>query len=541
MTTTTHPQAPGGAPARTGPTEITRVQQHAIEGRYRPITTHQLTLAWWLYSSKTITKRQLRLYFASHELAERRFYTASEREGCADFTLSEIKALVGGRGSPTADRDLSADIKRLGALGLVQITRRSITFAESIEQVAVEDTAGFFRMWAQMDERTRGRSVPVPRRMLRELAAGFTTGATAYLIASFIRCVFWRRSERRYNTDGRVRDGWVAETFGLGLTAVRQGRRRLQALGLLERRTDTPQWLLNRHGNHLVVNCDWSRPEPEEQAQPDAVENSGTTPVGEGESAAKSDTPPAQNSARSDTPCLNRSALPTGDSKTRRLGGEAPDPAGVSSKAEQGSRNKNTGSAGRKARPASAPNIRDIQPCDFDDTGRLLELHRQAIEIDEWGRGEGSELDFLAMAERARTRGREPARLLRDLIRNRRFAFITNADEDRARERLAQHRREEAEREGSNRPEAAGAIRDVLASLRVGPVKQEAPRLSPEGAFVEACVRAARAARLREEQWWFAAKAQRGWTRDQWDDAYLRYQLEQTRQWHGAELEGALA
>lgn len=508
------------------------MQQHAIEGRYRPITTHQLTLAWWLYSSNTISKRQLRLYFASHELAERRFYTSSEHEGCASFTLAEIKALVGGRGSPTADRDLSADIKRLGALGLVKITRRNITFAESVEQVAVDDTSGFFRMWEQMDERTRGRSVPVPRRILRELAAGFTTGAMAYLIASLIRCVFWRRSERCYNTDGRVRDRWVAETFGLGLTAVRDGRRRLQELGLLERRTDTPQWLLNRHGNHLVVNCDWS---PDDVT---AVENSDATPVGEGGAVPESDTPPASNSGRSDTPCLDRSALPTGDSKTRRLGAEAPDPAGVSSKEESGSRKKNTD---RDAKPASEPNIRDIQPRDFDDTGRLLELHRQAIEIGEWGRGEGSELDFLAMAERARTRGREPARLLRDLIRNRRFAFVTNADEDRARERLARHRREESEREGCNPSESAGAIRDVLAGMRMGSTQHEAPRLSPEGAFVEACVRAARAAKLREEQWWFAAKAQRGWTRQQWESAYLRYQLEQARQWRGVELEEALA
>lgn len=525
MTTATDPQAPRGAPERTEPTETRRVQQHAIEGRYRPITTHQLTLAWWFYSTRTITRRQLRLYFAAHELAERRTYTSLQNKGCARYCLPEIKELVGGKGSPTADRDLSADIKRLGALGLVKIRRHSITFAATIEDVSVDDTAGFFRMWEKMDERTRGRSVPVPRRLLRELAAGFTAGATAYLIAALIRCVFWRRSERRYHVDGRVRDQWVAETFGLGLTAVRDGRRRLQDIGMIERKSDTPQWLLNRYGNHLVVNCDWSR------GGSAGAKKSKIRLVGEGTPSGGSDTPRAQNSGGSDTPCLNRSALPTGDSKTRRLGVETPDPAGASSKEESGSRRKKVA---RRAGPEAPPNIRDIQPRDFADTERLLELHRQATAIGEWGRGEGSELDFLAMAERARARGREPARLLRDLIRNRRFAFVTNADEDRARERLVQYRREEVERERRHRPEAMGVVRDVLEHLRVGGgavAPTDLPRLSPEAAFVERCVHMAQAARLREEQWWCVAHAEKQWTREQWRDAYVLYQVEQARQW----------
>jgi hypothetical protein len=123
--------------------------------------------------------------------------------------------------------------------------------------------------------------------------------------------------------------------------------------------------------------------------------------------------------------------------------------------------------------------------------------------------------------------------LLRDLIRNRRFAFVTNADEDRARERLAQHRRDEAEHERRAPPKAMGVVRNVLENLRVGAAvaPTEVPRLSPEAAFVERCVHVARAARLREEQWWRVAHAQKQWTREQWREAYVLYQVEQARNW----------
>lgn len=533
MATTTHPPARGG-PRRTGPRPVTRVQQDAIEGRYRPITTTQLVLSWWLYASGRISKRQLRVYFAAHEMAERRFYTAAGHEGCAEFTLDELKALVGGRGSATADRDLSADVKQLGALGLVKIARRSITFAETVEQLDVEDTTGFFTMWDHMDSRTRGRAVPVPRRMLRELAAGFTKGSTAYLIATLIRCVFWSAKARCYNTDGRIRDAWVAETFGIGLTAVRQGRRHLQKLGLLEKRDGLPQWNLNRYGNHIVVHCDWSRDDagsvrPQSRSHAAPVENTDTSAVGEGRSAAKSDTPRAQNSGESDTPCLNRSALPTEDLETRRLGAEAPDPAGVSSK----KRARGTGSK-QSARPASDPNYRDMQAADFDDTGRLLELHRQAVKAGDWGRGEGSELEFLAMAERARARGREPARMLRWLVANNKFEFVTNADEDRARVRLSQHRRETFEREDNELAALIEPRRDPAA-------RREPPPLSEEAQFVEKCVHAARLAKLREDQWWRAAHHLKQWNHSEWHAAYGRYQLEKAQQqsWGTGEHEEA--
>ena len=166
MTTTTYPQATrpvlrprsGGGAGR-----APRIQQPLIEGRYRPITAHQIIMAWWLFSSGHMTRRALRVYFAAHEMAERRRYSGPETKGHARYTLEELKALVGGKGSPTADRALRADTKRLAELGLADLTEHTITFATSIDQIRIDDVSDFFDMWSMLRKGMARRHIPVPR------------------------------------------------------------------------------------------------------------------------------------------------------------------------------------------------------------------------------------------------------------------------------------------------------------------------------------------------------------------------------------------
>ena len=47
-----------------------------IEGRYRPIPAAQLAAAAWLYTTGRNTRRQLRVYFAVHEMADPAKYDA---------------------------------------------------------------------------------------------------------------------------------------------------------------------------------------------------------------------------------------------------------------------------------------------------------------------------------------------------------------------------------------------------------------------------------------------------------------------------------
>lgn len=502
MTTATHPQAPGGAPARTGTPEITGTYQQAITGRYRRITTHQVAMAWWLYSTGRIGYRALRVYFAAHEMAERRRYTGPGGDRVKPlYELPELKALVGGRGSKTADRDLSADVKRLGDLGLVKITPRAITFATSVEQIALEDSLeDFWTLYQALPNRRR--TVPVPRRTLRALAAGFRRGETAYILAALVRSVFWHKESGVYRTDGRTKGTWIAEVFGISRRAVTEARTRLIELGWL-RPLEAPQWALNKWGVHEAVNLDWA-PGDAPEAASEAVDNSADEPVGEAGASGGSASPPAGFSAGSASPCLNSSSLPTGDSKTRRLGREAPGPSW------SGSRKRNNLRAGRQEGPAGRPNIRNVHPDHLKDTEALLELHRQAVAIGLACDSPAGQLDFLSMANRARTRGHKPGALLIWLLKERKTEFITNADEDAARKQLREHQYGPDTR-------SSGGGGGYLAP----------PELTEEERIVEACLAVARQHRIQDP--FRVAQQAKKWTRTRWDEAYLRYRTAQVR------------
>jgi len=489
LTTTIHPQALGREPGRKEPKRSNRTQHGPITGRYRPIRTKQLCMAWWLFSAGHISKRALRAYFALQEMVERRRYTAEDKRGCAAYGLPELKALVGGRGSKTADYALSGDLRRLSELGLVQFTPRSITFAESFDQIAVEDNSGLYAMWGQMHPKTRGRAVPVPRRTLRALAAGFTTADTAYIIAALIRSVFHQTSKGHYTTDGRTKDSWVVETFSLSLKAIRNARKHLGEIGWLEE-LPTHQNLRNLYGTHVHVNVDWSP----------AANDVDNPSVGEGRGSGGSATPQPEITAESATP-RNRSALPTEDLNTRRLRADAPGPSGVC-----------TSKGGGKT---AKPNLRDIQPADLADTDRLLELRRQAIKLGLGFEGEIGERDFLALANRARTRGHRPAALFFDLISKKRTAFITMADEDEGRRRQKEHhygaeifRREQAPKPCVQQPSFTDDERIVLACQRALP-----------GRSVAEVYRLAR------------PRLDSTWTLERWETTHLQLATKDARRW----------
>ena len=223
-----------------------------IEGSYRPITVHQLTLVWWLFQAGHITKRQLRVWFALHEMAERRRYMGKDR--AARYEARELLHLIGGRsGGPREAKtlsELSGDLSRLSELKLIAFSEHSIQFARSADQIALDDLSGFWTMLGHID--TPGRTVPVPRRMIRALAAGFTKAGTALIFTILIRCLFWHKQTSSYRMDGRYKLGWVSEVFGVSRRQLSDARTRLIELGWI-RPLDVNQWLLNRWGLHDVI------------------------------------------------------------------------------------------------------------------------------------------------------------------------------------------------------------------------------------------------------------------------------------------------
>jgi hypothetical protein len=256
------------------------------------------------------------------------------------------------------------------------------------------------------------RAVPVPRRLLRALAAGLRQADTAYVLAFLIRALHWRAREQRFAVDGRMRVGRTAELFGMSPRAFTDARARLLDLGWI-RALDVPQHLANRFGVHDVVNVDWV---PEE-----LVDNTACEPPARGDRDVRSARPRPPDDVQFASPDLTR-RLPTETQTTRKLDRSRPEPDGVLAKRRRGRRGKET--EGRSA------TVRHIEPADLDRTETLFALHAQFVEAGLAKGGTAGELDFLCLANRARTRGRNPGGLLRRLLELGRTDWITYADEE---------------------------------------------------------------------------------------------------------------
>lgn len=481
--------------------EITGSFQQHIAGRYRRVTVTQLAMAWWLYREGYITRRQLRITFAAHEMAERRRYSGPEDTRQKPlYRFIELKALVGGRGSKSADRDLSADVKRLRDIGLVKIEPRAITFARSAADLTVPGPIGAFANFLAELPNQR-RSIPVPRRTLRALAAGFSRAETAYMIAALIRSVYWHKETGLTRTDGRTKGSWIADVFGVSRRAVTAARGHLIQIGWLQPK-DPPQWALNKWGVHDVVNVDWEPSKALDEQTAGAVENTDKQ-AGEAEvETGGSATPISPKSAGTASPYINSSSPSSKESlETRKLGFDTPGPPML------GSRTKNASS-----KPKLRPSLRDVVPSDLGSPEALLILYAQAIAAGLATNSTAGQLEFLAFTQRARTRGRRPGALLLWLLSNGKREFITQADEDAAARLLRE------DREG---PDPRTKKRKKVSAQRV---------LTEDERLVEACLRVAAQQRI-NDPFLIAAQA-KNWTRARWESAYLHYTHNQAKRWY---------
>ncbi len=481
-----------------------------IPGRYRPITTHQLCMVWWLYQAGHITKRQLRVYFAAQEMAERRRYTKPDDSGKARrpyYTIDEVRETIGSKHSESAIKELSADVKAVGRLGLVQISPRSIEFARSIDQIAVDDVSGFWQMFDQI--KNQARVVPVPRRTCRALAKGMTRGETGMILALVIRSLFWHKREGEYRIDGRTKCSWIAEVFGMDRKTISTARASLIEKGWMQE-VECEQWELNKWGQRYRLNLDAFGP----------TKTVSSSQEGFTEAAAEAGENPSPDAILSvvfPSPCLNNSTSSIEDDLKNRK----PDPT-RSGFVSVGGREKKIKKSRANFRGRGAM-LHDVQGIDLHDTGRLLELHRQAIEAGHQVKGEKGLLDFVAIAERAVAQADNAPKLFAWLLREGRFDFITQADEDAAVARLRLHRnQDDAHRRQREQPRAKRPCRKAFVDA-----------LPEDQRFALSCIRVAKQHRVDP----FHIARARGWTREQWDDARMGYELADKRYWHADETE----
>lgn len=365
-------------------------------------------MVWWAYREGLITKLALRAYFGAIELEVRRRLSGGKYQP----SMGELRKLVGG---PEAGQGgVRPALKQLLELGLLKTCSKSgISFAESQEELRLEDASGLDAMLAKLQGVTR--KVPVPRRMLRRLAGGLSKARTATVLAHLIRCLFYRKGEG-INPVGCCKASWVSDVFGVTERSVFDARRFLVVeLGWLLPE-DCSQHVLNRDGLWVAVNLDWG---PEEQGTSPELSTADAVaaPVASDESSG----PRPENAGHFAGPSTDKKPL-------REANNQKPASRPPASGGPAGSSNSN--SEGKN------PDLRDVVPEDLRDGERLLELHAQAVEARFISSSEADKLAFLAASAHARAVGSKPCRLFAWMVRGRRFEFITQADEDAARSLL---------------------------------------------------------------------------------------------------------
>jgi len=409
-------------------------------------------MAWWAFREGLVRFQDLRAYLAAHEVVARRQGLERGRE--PEYGAEELRRLLGARHTAS----VRSSIRRLERVGLLRWGRGEVAFAVSPEELDVEDLSGFWRMLELVENRRR--RVPVPRRTLRLLAGGARRAVCATVLGHLFRCVYAREGGCTF--DGRCKASWVAETFGVAVRRVKDARAHLQAIGWLKV-VEAPQWLLNRYGAQVVVNLAWEQ-------NGSKLSTAGTAPLSPVSTAG---TAPPDSDQHPPTERAN-------NQKPAPVGGRHP--AGVCSE------------------ELKKPDLRHVVPEDLKRTERLLELFDQAQRRELVDGGELGRLNFVGAAEHALVIGsRNPCGLFAWLLRNRRFEYVTQADEDAAHRRLKEHFYGKPERSAPQR------------------AKREGPSLSEDARFVRELRGALRRRGVMQDPFPYVHRERPEWTRERWD------------------------
>jgi len=381
-----------------------------IAGGFVLVNVAGLVTAWRACQARPLGTGDFRAWLACRELEARRCGLVEGR--VATYGVAELARLLG-----VSRKRARASVRRIEDAGLIEWSDSAIGFPDPPDDRAedLDDTIGGGR-----------GSVAIPRRMLRFLADGARPATIAAVLGLLLRCLSRRRSG--WDGRGRCKASWIARTFGVSLRQVKAARRELIELGWIEAE-DSGQWALNRWGRAFRIDLGWSGP--------------GATSA-----------PPPTDPGSTSTPPDLQTGNPSG-----RLENQEPGrgPSGFSSKGQGGEDRTPTtqrdpvpvmliaaqaspGLCSGLTAPLPAPGLADVRVDDLKDTGRLLDLHQQAVARKSINAGEGDRLRFVAATEHALMIGdRNPAGLFAWVVREACWRYITAEAEDRARQRLRVH------------------------------------------------------------------------------------------------------
>jgi hypothetical protein len=364
------------------------------------VTMRSLLRAWQAYRDREIRLVDLRAWLACIELVARRCELQRGRN--RHYRVEELRPVIGGPGGA----QLRRSIGRLESSGLLAWSESAIRF-----EVGSWDAGAV----AGISPRLLGRKVPVPRRMIRHLAAGSSRAVMATAFAHLVRCLHYR--DGQCVSGGFCKASWISETFGVHERNVKAARQQLIRQGWLLP-ASCPQRVMNGLGMGMEINLLWTAANRgvrhADSAPPILLCVTGTPPPRRNmklSSRLETQNPPRQLAGSRGRPAASGAPVAVRDLAMRSDGA----------------------TAGR-----ALPHLHDVTEVDLRDDQRLGALFAQAIQRNWVHDCDSDRLNFWAAAEHARTVGtRNVPGLFVWVVSNQRWNYITQRDEDGARQRLA--------------------------------------------------------------------------------------------------------
>jgi len=344
---------------------------------YRLVRVNQLLAGLAAFDAGEITFRALRVYLASFELLAIREAASRARprgrKPKPQFRRSELAAQLG----LGPDASVEREVALLKRAGLVSFTEHAVLVAD--------DPSHGVRLHALLGGRGAKRLVPVPRRMLRFLAACSKPALVKTVIAYLIRGLSLDASGE-VRGKGTAKISWICALSGISERAARSARAELIRMGWITKDTGSFQRKLNRDGAYFVIDTAWRR-------------------------ARSAFAPLAARSRSRFAPLPERPETPS-ELKNQKLW--PPADAGLLKK-------------------ETKPDLRNVRPEDIRKPSRLRELFEQAA-LEGWlERSEAGFLKFAAAAVRANRLSGDAVRVFMGIVRKRLWHHISASDEERAR------------------------------------------------------------------------------------------------------------
>jgi len=370
-----------------------------LPGGYRRINVHQVLQAWHAYrTEKRIRFVDFRAYLALHEMAERRQAAKRRQRRCRlqpgqekavrVVMVEECARLLRARDSRVA----AGAIQRLARAGLISVSDRGIEFCG--DGPSPRSEAG---LAGQHGGNVPRRTMVIPRRILRHLAAGVAVVEAATILGHLLRCVFYHRGIG-WRSVGSCSTRYVAELFAVDARSVKRARRTLIGAGwLIAQAAD--HWHVQAHGSRMGVVLGWCP---------------GDVAAGQRQDASRMSPLAALQAHRLSPPVSNRT-LP------------------LESKNHTPAQKRESGPCGRTGHH-DQPRLADVQPGDLVDPHRLRRLCDEAVERGWISGSEHDRLRVCSAAAHARRVGRSnPCGLFVAVLRRGLWTYLSIDDDDAGR------------------------------------------------------------------------------------------------------------